>query len=58
MKNKNTGEAVKKYAAVIEAAIGILAVAFLIYEMRSLLLSGETTLIHDNLLRNYPNEAQ
>jgi hypothetical protein len=54
MKNKNTGEFVKKYAAVIEAAIGILAVAFLIYEMRSLLLSGETTLIHDNLLWNYP----
>jgi hypothetical protein len=54
MNKKNTAEFVKKYAAVIEAAIGILAVAFLIYRMRSLLLSGETTLIHDNLLWNYP----
>ena len=54
MKNKNAGELLKKYAAVIEAAIGILAVAFLIYTIRSLLLSGKTTLIHDNILWNYP----
>jgi len=39
---------------IIEAIIGILATAFLIYTMKSMLLFGETTLAHDNLLWNYP----
>jgi len=51
---KDIGEIVKKYSSVVETIIGISAVVFLIYTMRSLLILGETTFIHDNLLWNYP----
>lgn len=45
---------IKKYHVAIEAVVGITAIAFLIYIMRSMLIFGETTLVHDNLIWNYP----
>lgn len=44
----------KRYPQIIEAIIGMLAVAFLIYTMRDLLVFGKTTLVHDNLVGTYP----
>ena len=40
----------KRHPVIIEAIIGILAIAFLIYAMKSILLWGKTTLVHDNLI--------
>src|SRR3972149_7191509 len=51
---KNTSAFVKEHPVVIEAIIGILAIAFLIYTMKSMLFFGETTLTHDNVLWGYP----
>jgi hypothetical protein len=44
----------KKYSIFIEMVTAIAAVAFLIYKLRSMLLFGETTLIHDNVYWAYP----
>ncbi|MEK6599010.1 MAG: hypothetical protein AABY52_01560, partial [Deltaproteobacteria bacterium] len=54
MKKEDLGKFVKRYPLATEAIIGIVAVVFLVYTLRSMLITGETTLIHDNLLWNYP----
>ena len=48
-------EIIKKYPVIIEIISGIIAVVFLIYQLRSMLLLGETTLVHDNLFGAYPS---
>ena len=48
------GEVIKKYSILIEAVIGIVAILYLIYVMRSMLLLGQTTLMHDNIIWGYP----
>lgn len=54
-KKENIGEIVKKYPAVVEVIVSAVAVTFLIYLLRSMLLLGETTLVHDNLFGAYPS---
>jgi hypothetical protein len=56
MRNKERSiyRILQEYPAVIEASIGMFAVAFLIYKMRLNLIFGETTFYHDNILWNYP----
>jgi hypothetical protein len=56
MRNKieNIDRILKKYPITIELATGIFAILFLIYKMRSTLISGSTTFYHDNMLWNYP----
>jgi hypothetical protein len=44
----------KKHSISIEIIVGILAIVYLIYKMRSTLISGNTTFYHDNMLWNYP----
>ena len=51
---KNIDNAFKKYSVLTECIVGTAAVIFLIYTMRSMLLFGQATLVHDNLLWNYP----
>jgi hypothetical protein len=47
-------ESINRYSVVVEAIVGIIAVAYLIYVIRSMLIFGKTTLAHDNILWNYP----
>ena len=51
---ENIDRILKKYSTTIEITTGILAIAFLIYKMRSTLISGNTTFFHDNIMWNYP----
>lgn len=44
----------KKHSITIEIIVGILAIVFLIYKMRSTLIFGKTTFFHDNIMWNYP----
>ena len=54
MVNRNTFAPAKKHSATIEAVVGFFALAFSIYTLRSMLIFGRTTLIHDNYYWNYP----
>jgi len=51
---ENIESILKKYSTIIEVTTGILAIAFLIYKMRSTLIFGNTTFYHDNIMWNYP----
>ena len=44
----------KKHSITIELVVGLLTVSFLIYALRSMLIFGETTLLHDNVLWRFP----
>lgn len=44
----------KKSSFLIELIIGIVVVVILVFTLRSLLILGETTFIHDNIYWNYP----
>ena len=44
----------KKHSISIEIIVGISAIVFLIYKMRSTLIFGKTTFFHDNIMWNYP----
>lgn len=54
MKTYGDLEIAKKYNLLIEVAVGLIAIALLIYIMRPLLLFGESTLLHDNIIWRYP----
>jgi len=51
---KNIDMTLKKYPVLTECIVGAAATAYLIFTMRSMLLFGTATLVHDNLLWNYP----
>ncbi|MCP4369899.1 MAG: YfhO family protein [Deltaproteobacteria bacterium] len=44
----------KKYSVTVEIIAGVLAVAFLVYLLKGLLILGGTTLTHDSILWGYP----
>lgn len=50
----NIGKTIKRYPYVIEVTGWITGIIFLIYLLRSMLIFGNTTLSHDNILWNYP----
>ncbi len=50
----NINKAFRRYPILIECTVITAGVAYLIYTMRSMLLFGQATLVHDNLLWNYP----
>ena len=50
----NTFEIFKEHPAIIEAMVGFLALTYSIYSLRSMLIFGRTTLIHDNFYWYYP----
>ena len=51
---KNINKVFRRYPILIECTVITAGVAYLIYTMRSMLLFGQATLVHDNLLWNYP----
>lgn len=51
---KNINKAFGRYPILIECTVITAGVAYLIYAMRSMLLFGQATLVHDNILWNYP----
>ena len=53
MNTGNINGITRKRSVIIEIVIGLCAVAFLVYLLRSMLLYGETTLLHDNIY-GYP----
>ncbi len=53
MSSKNYRKMKEKHSVIIEITAAVVAVAFLIYFLRSMLLYGETTLMHDSI-HGYP----
>jgi hypothetical protein len=51
---KDIDKTLKKYSVLTECMVGAAATAYLIFTMRAMLLFGTATLVHDNLLWNYP----
>lgn len=51
---KNIDKALKKYPVLLELLVWMAAVAYLIFTMRSMLLFGTATLVHDNFSWGYP----
>ncbi|MBI5042548.1 MAG: YfhO family protein [Nitrospirae bacterium] len=51
---KNIDKAFRKHSVLTECIVGTAAVVYLIYTMRAMLIFGQATLVHDNLLWNYP----
>ena len=54
MKNQDISNSLKKYSTTIECVTGLIAIAFLINIMHSMLLVKKTTLLHDHLYWGYP----
>ena len=54
MKDSSLDSVIKRYAVAIELVAGMAAVAFLVYTLRSMLVYGETMLMHDNVIWGYP----
>ena len=51
---KDIDMAIKKYPVLSELTVWLAATAYLMFAMRSMLLFGTATLVHDNLFWNYP----
>lgn len=51
---KNIDNTFKKHPVLTECIVGTAAVVYLMFVMRAMLLFGTATLVHDNLLWNYP----
>ena len=54
MKSGRIHNYINKYSAAIEIAAGILGVAYLIYALRGMLITGDSMLPHDHIYWGYP----